>query len=85
MAATESGQHVQSSGEWEPSTAIVETVSARTGQSVVDLPPLYDVVDPDALDDLFTGRQTLGVVTFEYAGHDVTVRADRTVDVVARP
>lgn len=44
--------------------------------------PLYDVVDPDALDDLFRTDRNFddggasGRVTFKYEGYDVTVRAD---------
>jgi len=83
MAATERGNGVEIDDEWEPSTAIVRAVSSHTGQSVMELPPLYEAVDPDALDALFSGRQTLGVLTFAYAGHDVTIRTDQTVDVVA--
>lgn len=40
--------------------------------------PLYEVVDPDALDDLFdtNGRgDATGRVTFRYEGYEVTVRA----------
>lgn len=64
-----------------PSTAIVEAVSASADRSAVSLPPLYEAVDPDALDALFADSQTFGAVTFEYAGHDVTVRADGRVEV----
>lgn len=84
MAMAEGRLDGQQDDEWQPSTAIVKTVSSRTGQPVTELPPLYEVIDPDALDVLFSGRETLGVVTFEYAGHDVTVRADQTIDVVQR-
>ena len=40
--------------------------------------PLYDIVDPDALDALFQGRDG-GAVTFDYAGYAVTIRADTTI------
>jgi hypothetical protein len=63
-----------------PSTAVVQTVTEQSDQDVLDLPPLNDVVDPDALDGLFSGRDTIGSVNFEYAGYHVTVHADRTVE-----
>jgi len=62
------------------STAVVEAVSASTGRPVSDLPPLYDAVDPDALDALFADRAADGWVRFRYADHVVEVRADRTID-----
>jgi hypothetical protein len=36
--------------------------------------PLYEAIDPDALDALFEGHNSSnGVVTFSYCGYDVTV------------
>jgi hypothetical protein len=64
----------------DPSQAVVEAVADHRGVAVEELrDPLYDVVDPDALDDLF--RDGTGRVAFEYLGYDVTVRHDGTVDV----
>ncbi|WP_266081319.1 HalOD1 output domain-containing protein [Haladaptatus caseinilyticus] len=63
---------------------IQEAIAARKQSEWSDCPPLYDVIDPDALDRLFvptqtgTGRQ--GTVTFQYCGYQVTVNSDRTVD-----
>ncbi|MFB9806943.1 HalOD1 output domain-containing protein [Haladaptatus pallidirubidus] len=48
-----------------------------------DCPPLYDVVNPDALDKLFAPTRKTerhGTVTFKYCGFQVTVNADRTVE-----
>jgi hypothetical protein len=43
--------------------------------------PLYDAIDPTALDSLFrAGRATNGAVTFCYAGYEIT--ADQTGTVV---
>lgn len=64
-----------------PSTAVVQAISETTGIDVLDLPPLNNVIDPDSLDGLFSGRDTIGSVNFEYAGHHITVHADRTVDI----
>lgn len=64
------------------STLVVNTVSDATEMSVAELPPLYDAIDPDALDALFFSRDTDGYVEFQYAGHTVTVSADRTMEVI---
>jgi len=62
-------------------TLVLTTVGNATDTPVGELPPLYDAIDPDALDALFFGRDTEGCVRFQYAGHTVAVSADRTVDV----
>ena len=61
-----------------PSTAVVEAVAEVTNDRPEDLPPLYDVVDPDALDGII-GRGTDGVVAFRYVGCLVNVDADGSV------
>lgn len=43
-------------------------------------PPLYDVLDPDALETLFRFEGTVSV-TFRYQGADVTVRNDGEITV----
>jgi len=39
-------------------------------------PPLYEVVDPDALESLFANDRTLGKVIFNYSGCEVSVFSD---------
>ena len=63
------------------STAIVEAVSASTDTPVSELPALRDVIDPDAVDVLFAGREASGRVEFEYSGLVVTVHAGETIEV----
>jgi len=67
------------------STAVVSAVAAHDGVDETDLPPLYDAVDPDALDALLASVQRAGPdkasVTFEYAGHTVVVSDDGTVSI----
>ena len=69
----------------EPSIAvlILEAITAREEINPEDCPPLYDVIDPDALDNLFTptqaGSERHGKVTFQYCGYRVTVAGDRTI------
>ncbi|WP_227132018.1 HalOD1 output domain-containing protein [Halorubellus salinus] len=59
------------------SVAVTEIVSAVTNTTQTDLTPLFDAVDPDALDALCAPRdrqRTRPVVRFEYEGFEVTVR-----------
>lgn len=44
-------------------------------------PPLHEVVDTEALDELFGGDRTGGRVSFDYCGYDVTVDVDGNVEV----
>jgi len=60
-------------------SAIVSGVAACTGRGVTDLPPLYDVVDPEALERVFASlsgsrrRSNDGRIVFTYAGCEVMV------------
>ncbi|MFC7231403.1 HalOD1 output domain-containing protein [Saliphagus sp. GCM10025308] len=61
-----------------PSEAVVEAVAAATGSTPESIPPLYEVVDPEALDQLFEPTSHVpslrtGVVEFRFHGCDVTV------------
>lgn len=44
-------------------------------------PPLYEVIDPDALESLFTNGQALGKIIFNYDSYEVSVFADGYVSV----
>jgi len=66
----------------QPSEAVVAAVAEATGRGHTDLRPLFESVDPDALDRLFAptagdpGRASNGRVRFRYEGCDVSVHAD---------
>lgn len=69
------------------SRAVVEAVADAHGVSPLDLePPLYEAVDPDALEQ-FVARAdhpaASVTVTFTYAGHEVTVDGDGEVSVAS--
>lgn len=59
---------------------VVEEVAERTGTSPYELPPLFDTIDPDALERVIESLNE-GMVQFEYAGETVTVRSDGQVTV----
>ncbi|WP_436936149.1 HalOD1 output domain-containing protein [Halovenus marina] len=62
------------------SVQVVHSVADTTTTEVSDLPPLYDAIDPDAL-DAFVAGMTDGSVSFTYAGCEVTVDSDETITV----
>lgn len=64
------------------SRAVIDAVAAAEGTPPTKLtPPLYDVVDPEALDNVFDGKASLGKVVFNYNSYEVSVEADGYVAV----
>ncbi len=61
------------------SLRIVEAVADMMNIDPVDCPPLFEVVDPSALDSLFKGKEAHGSLVFEYAGYIVTVDDEANV------
>lgn len=66
--------------------SVVTAVSALTGTDPMELEPLYDVVDVDALDDLFAPKangspRSGGTISFTYCGCRVTVENSEQVTV----
>jgi hypothetical protein len=69
-----------------PSEAVIETVAIAANAAPMAIEPLYDSVDPDALDALVRGNGTAHAngdvsVAFTFAEHDVRVRSDGVVSV----
>lgn len=64
-----------------PSHRIIESLAERTGRAIDELPQLYHVIDPEALDRLFESSLLDGHLSFEYADHVVTVYADGRIDI----
>ena len=78
-----------------PSEAVIAALREATGRSTSPdaggedgnmLEPLFDTIDPDALDALFSSRNGTstrsGTVTFTHVGFEVTVSAAGDVTVV---
>lgn len=68
------------------SERVVAEVADATGTDRTALDPLYDAVDPDALDSLFapgdiSGANTPIRVTFTYSGREVVVSNGGSVSV----
>lgn len=65
----------------DPATSrVLEAVAVTSGVDPLELPPLYDVVDPDKLDALVASMSD-GEITFTYAGYEVTVDGGNGVEV----
>lgn len=63
------GEHV--------SEAVLLAIETVSDQSVLDLPPLQEFVDVDALDLLFVSSTAADALRFRYAGYDVLVEPAR--------
>lgn len=69
------------------STAVITAIADHQGVGPLELdPPLYEVVDSDALDALFPVQRDgtgspIGRLTFSYNGYEVHVTSDRDVRV----
>ncbi|WP_090378832.1 HalOD1 output domain-containing protein [Natronobacterium texcoconense] len=92
MATVGDDQFVyQTATERPPSEAVVAAIAAQTDDAPIAIAgeygPLYEVVDPGALDALFDSSggpdRSEGTVTFTYANRRVEV--DTTGRVVLRP
>lgn len=61
-----------------PSICVIETVADALETDPRELGPLYEAIDPDALDRLFESPRQFasGCVTFTFEGCEVTVDAN---------
>jgi hypothetical protein len=57
--------------------AVVTAVTDATGTTPAT--PLYEAINPDALEDLY--QHVSPKVSFEYAGHHITIHTDQTITV----
>lgn len=60
------------------SERVVQSVAETTNSDTLDLPQLYNAIDPDALNALID-QMADGEVSFSYAGHKVTVNNDGSI------
>lgn len=76
-------RQVQFQGGLTPSGAVIEAIATVEESDPTTIPPLYDSVDPDALDRLFDGpvEKRPDRLVFGHAGWDVFVHADGVVTV----
>lgn len=69
------------------SEAVVEAVADAKGVDPLDLDPLYDTIDPDALDSIFGGPSgtSSAEIRFEMDACEVVVREAGEVIVASTP
>lgn len=68
-----------------PTVDLVEAVAAATDRDVLELPPLNDTVDGDALATLVRGDDGASVrLSFTYAGASVVVDCGEAIEVRPR-
>lgn len=87
----ENGNTYQADPDAPLSEAVVDAIAAESSFDALELAdefgPLYDVIDPSALDSLFQptaeSDRCVGSVTFEYAAYRVTVDQTGRVELVA--
>ncbi|WP_049924118.1 HalOD1 output domain-containing protein [Halopiger djelfimassiliensis] len=65
--------------EPEPSNRVIGAVASAANVDPFECPPLYETVNPSALNDLFDERAVHGRVTFDYAGYEVTLASNGDV------
>ncbi|MFC7232298.1 HalOD1 output domain-containing protein [Saliphagus sp. GCM10025308] len=70
--------------EETPAQAIIDAVAAADGREPLSLPPLFDAIDPDALNRLVVQPRSGSIrrswaLSFEYGGWLVTVDADHRI------
>lgn len=65
-----------------PSLRVIDALADATDTDPLELDPLYNVVDPEALDQFVRADASDAVsVQFVYDGHDVEVRGDGSITV----
>lgn len=63
--------------------SLLEKVAKAKGIDTVDLPPLYDALDPDSLDGLIDSlSKPTDKITFTYADYSVTVSGEGMITLV---
>jgi len=76
-------------GDRSVTELVIDCLADATGRDPLELPPLWEVIDPDALNRLFvstkTGGERIGTVTFTYCDHVVTIEKQSAVIVSAEP
>ncbi|WP_290809998.1 HalOD1 output domain-containing protein [Halovivax sp.] len=70
----------------EITLAIVEMVADRKGVDPIELPPLYEVADPDALERVLAESETEALsIQFGYAGYRVRIESAEETIIVVEP
>lgn len=87
FAVVDERMHYEWSEPCLPSTALIEVIAAATDRDPLDMPPLYEHVDVDALDAILTARWngTNGTVNVSFAYDGVEILLDSDGNIELRP
>ena len=70
--------------EQPPSEAVIDAVATASETDAIELAdefgPLYNAIDPSALDALFDREDAIGTVRFRYAGYHIVVDHDGRIE-----
>lgn len=67
-------ESVTGCGKRSATVKVLEAVASRDGRDVAVLPPLYDTIDPEALDRIVESGAVS--VEFTYCGYEVVVEGE---------
>lgn len=62
-----------------PSMKVVDKVATRAGVDPEELPPLYDAINPDAVETVL--QTDSARLVFEYAGHTIIITEENRIRV----
>lgn len=65
-------------GDKPLSLAVIDCISEADGHDLDTHPPLYEVIDPEALNKLFRDQNN-GEVRFAYLDYEITVTGDAVI------
>jgi hypothetical protein len=63
-----------------PHERVIERIATHSNTDPMELSPLYEVLDPDALDELIMSMSD-GELSFTYEGYPVSIDCDGEIDV----
>lgn len=68
--------------EKSPSMAVLDAIARTAGVDVNDLPPLYEAMDPSAIDRIFSdGVDDEAILAFPYENWNVFVYGNGTINI----
>lgn len=65
------------------SELIIETVANLSGIDPLELPPIFETIDPDSLDTLIREMDE-GEISFDYADYTISVNSQKVIELEER-
>lgn len=78
MTDSNSEYHIYEREDGETaSKAVLAAVEAVSGESLLELPPLHESIDTDALNALFESSSSISTLSFRYEGYEIVIDHER--------